>query len=438
MKMNQRQYRKLAREDQFKARHFPRIINLNHQFQAGTLHHFVLTIATTATLEFAAEAGPSWTLATDATFKRIQNGFPIISTGLITVAKSFQPVSISIVLSESTAAYKTVFRHVKDAIEKVSNIEFKPKFIMGDIAESITSAAEAIFPESRRLVCYAHVMKWLHHHMRYNYGIKSDPEWFLFRYRVQKLFLCHSIEDFKSEVERIATQYSHIPRLQEYIRSKDRLFDVESWKSKWFRGCYEELAALWQPRTNNATEGFNKKMKLEIFSNRIYSFQDSVTKLLGDDMMRFSIEATALRTDRIDYGSIERVWRSAEALRRDSFCRDHESTHIIPGVGKSEGEVYFFGNTRIFIPNDVAALGNDPRHGGPACTCKQFSRDFFCPHICACALLFRDFDIPTRNTQLPHPCDRGDDSSCRIGQPSQYYGLFRPKRPRPALQRMQP
>jgi hypothetical protein len=52
--------------------------------------------------------------------------------------------------------------------------------------------------------------------------------------------------------------------------------------------------------------------------------------------------------------------------------------------------------------------------------------------------LFRDFDIPTRNTQLPHPCDRGDDSSCRIGQPSQYYGLFRPKRPRPALQRMQP
>ncbi len=65
-------------------------------------------------------------------------------------------------------------------------------------------------------------MKWLHHHMQYNNGIKSDTEWFVFRYRVQKLFLSHSIEDFESEVERLAPQYSHIPRLQDSL-SRSRI-----------------------------------------------------------------------------------------------------------------------------------------------------------------------------------------------------------------------
>ena len=69
----------------------------------------------------------------------------------------------------------------------------------------------------------------------------------------------------------IAEQFAGNERLREYLLGSDRVFDTESWKSKWFRGCYEDLSVLWQPRTNNATEGFNQKLKLE---KQTYELED--------------------------------------------------------------------------------------------------------------------------------------------------------------------
>jgi hypothetical protein len=434
MKTRRKQYRTLLRDDALKARHFPRILNVSHRKNGEDLKSFVLTVSTDAMLRLAAERAHTSTLATDATFKRIQNGYPIIVTGLISESKSLKVVSISVVLAESTESYKTVFKHVKDAVFDLTGTDLRPLYIMGDCASTITTAATALFPEARRLVCYAHVLKWLKHHIRYNYGVRSESEWVRFKFHVDKLFLANSIDEFRNRVNMIAGQFAGNERLREYLLGSDRVFDTESWKSKWFRGCYEDLSVLWQPRTNNATEGFNQKLKLEIFSNRILSFEDSLTKLLGDDVTRYSIEADSNWTDRIQYDDLHRVWRSSQARRESDFKRDPQSKHVLPNVTEIDGDVYWYGNYKTFMPADCSLLGVNPLRGGPACSCKQYARDFFCVHICACALLFRGQSVPSPG--VPVTESRAPQTAQTIGRPSPSYGLYRPKKPKPALQRM--
>ena len=86
------------------------------------------------------------------------------------------------------------------------------------------------------------------------------------------------------------------------------------------------------------------------------------------------------------------------------------------------------GKTYVYMPPaeelSLEKLGVRPSEGGPICTCDAFRGTQTCVHVCFLFLKYRGGSLPV-NLQP-------------IGTPNHFYGRFRPRRPTPALQRMEP
>lgn len=82
-----------------------------------------------------------------------RHGFPIFVAGTFDVNNSFHPTYLALASHEDTLCFKFFFNAISQ------NGQFTPEFVLADAAQSITNAAEQIFEEAKRLMCWAHAIK---------------------------------------------------------------------------------------------------------------------------------------------------------------------------------------------------------------------------------------------------------------------------------------
>lgn len=450
-----REHRRLCSSNPLKARHMPRVIGFSRKFdEYGQLSHLALTFSSTSMLEAALKGTRSQALMTDCTFKRIQAGYPLLCIGFKPPGRCFRLSSVSIVLRENTDAYKSSLTHLKNAVELYFHEPFCPPFIMADTAASITSAARQVLPDTRRLVCYTHMLRSVRGYFRYKCGITSDEDWNAFRAKLVVLAASKSPDEFQRYVGFLAEDPSVTANeaLLAYVTKPGGYFDSSSWRSKWHLLCYDDgdLGELDCPRSNNAMEGTNNRIKISIFGHEIRSFAVSIDALMGEHMVRFSTEADLPLESGPDYSKRSLLWRMAYRNQNAIITHVAEKAHFLRTEVPVEGDLFAVGGDRetvqlqlsvdfnpfshgarplvplVYLPpasEGGSTMGLSPLAGGPICSCDYFSGRSVCWHICLLYIRQRDVVVP--------------EHQARIGAPNPAYGRYRARRPTSALHRME-
>lgn len=97
-------------------------------------------------------AGIGEIIHTDCTYKCAWNGYPITMMGFSDKNRKFHPT----VLAVSTHETEVEFAFILNAWKKV-NPRLNPKYLMADAAEAAYNGFKTIWPNAKRLMCYAHV-----------------------------------------------------------------------------------------------------------------------------------------------------------------------------------------------------------------------------------------------------------------------------------------
>ena len=445
-KSNRRKYREALRNFPEGARHFPQIIGLSHAHNSdGELVELVVTISTDSLLEHAFQNAKISTFCTDCTFKRVQSGHPILTMGCVSDTREYILTSISIVLRESSFSYKNSFSHTKGVITD-SYGPFEPEFLLGDAAAAITHGATRIFPLTKRLVCYAHMKKQVKLTVRYKCSV-TNTDWYELREHLTILARAKSESQFAHWLDCLVRLYSNNERLVEYLKKSRGYFDVDSWRSKWYWGSYSMAEQLWGPRTNNAQESFNSRLKSGPFQNRIVPFADALNILTGSEIGRFSCES--IRTKHLDYFVHPQLWRAADSCT-ESLELIQQNKHLLNASLDGSGDIYFcstlsgvqfsenektdlisglydpflpkYRGSVLFIPHSQDKLNSSPPEGGPICTCDKYVTQNMCYHVCLAWKRLKNFQPSLTR---------------RVGTPLRAFGATRPRtNSTPALHRM--
>ncbi|XP_043246603.1 uncharacterized protein LOC122394085 [Amphibalanus amphitrite] len=205
---------------------------------------------TTRSLLVAAAAAD--VIHVDATYKLNWQGYPVLIAGVTDAASQFFPCIFAVMTSEKEGDYTSLLRVMKDEVEKATQQTFAPRVVMGDCAEAVTRAAEAVFPDAARRVCWFHVKKAIDGRLR-----GEDKEWRgMVLGDLEKVQLSATPEQFDHSFDLMCERWlsSSWPSACDfvtYIRTQYRTKN-----SGWFEGF-----DLRSPSTNNAIESFNGQIK---------------------------------------------------------------------------------------------------------------------------------------------------------------------------------
>ena len=87
----------------------------------------------------------------DATYKCTWNNFPVIMMGYSDKNRRFHPIIVAILSHETHKQFHFIFKTWKNV-----NPALDIKYLMSDAAEASFNDTKQIYPEARRLMCYAY------------------------------------------------------------------------------------------------------------------------------------------------------------------------------------------------------------------------------------------------------------------------------------------
>jgi hypothetical protein len=82
-----------------------------------------------------------------------RHGFPVFVAGTVDSNASFHPTFLALASNEDERCFTDFFKIIADQTQGC------PTHIMADGALSITNAARKVFPNSKRLMCWSHMIK---------------------------------------------------------------------------------------------------------------------------------------------------------------------------------------------------------------------------------------------------------------------------------------
>jgi len=99
-------------------------------------------------------------ICSDATYKLLWHGFPVLLVGGVDKDKEFHPYGISITKSEAAEDFEFIFRTLKSEVEKIGGTNFDPNILVADSADAITSGFGQAFGNIfQRVNCWSHVAR---------------------------------------------------------------------------------------------------------------------------------------------------------------------------------------------------------------------------------------------------------------------------------------
>lgn len=187
---------------------------------------------------------------------------------------------------------------------------------------------------------------------------------------------------------------------------------LSSKHNKWFEGCVPYV-----PKTNNALESFNAKIKTNFQFHRrfsLYVFKDKIRQMISamsieyrDGVKRI---ATTMKYDNDLWYSALKWARSSKKVQLEH--EDNNDIYYIPAgdnetIDRGSLSRYLSHSCRSFntfsslqfsiwkltIPSEEAGLGNI------TCTCPPFMKKFICKHVMGMCLRLKLLQLP-ENIQL--------------------------------------
>ncbi|CAF4383101.1 unnamed protein product [Rotaria socialis] len=106
-------------------------------------------------------------LQVDATYKLTWNELPLSVSGSSDADRHFRSFGVALVSSdEGSACYIDLFKQLKLISGQENQREYIVHYVMTDGAPGITRVQKEIFPQARRLMCWAHVVRKCREHRK--------------------------------------------------------------------------------------------------------------------------------------------------------------------------------------------------------------------------------------------------------------------------------
>lgn len=108
------------------------------------------------------QATDSKILHTDATYKLVWQGFPVLLIGTTDADRKFHPFGLSVCTNERADDFEFVFRALNDGVLEIAQKEIVPEVLMSDAAHSIHNGFKKVFEhltDDDIAMCWAHVRR---------------------------------------------------------------------------------------------------------------------------------------------------------------------------------------------------------------------------------------------------------------------------------------
>nr|XP_049693186.1 uncharacterized protein LOC110379661 [Helicoverpa armigera] len=186
---------------------------------------------------------------TDATYKLIWQGFPVLIVGTTDKNREFHPICLGVATNEHQEVFQTMFQGIKDKVMQLYNYTMKPRVLICDAAQSIKNAFSDVFGEEPTIrMCWAQAKINIQKKVEQIVPKKEQKSVLI---DVEALHNAASLDVFNAAsqafLEKWKTQTTFVKYMEEEWFRKNR---------NWFLG-----AAPMSPSTNNALESFNRNIK---------------------------------------------------------------------------------------------------------------------------------------------------------------------------------
>ncbi|XP_055307394.1 uncharacterized protein LOC129571604 [Sitodiplosis mosellana] len=191
---------------------------------------------------------------TDATYKIVWQGFPILLIGTTDSNRKFHPFGVCVSTNERSEDFEFVFQSMKVKVKELFQADIDPDVLICDAADSIHNGWERVFPSHSNniVMCWAHVRRAVSKNL--SKYLKEQKRRNEFLFDLDKLQLARN-ETFFDVASKLF--------VKKWVKVSKEL--VTYFENEWLiqhRNWYEGFRPK-TPSSNNALESKNKGIKDE-------------------------------------------------------------------------------------------------------------------------------------------------------------------------------
>lgn len=334
----------------------------------------------------------------DSTYKLNWEGHPIEVFGTTDKLKAFHPIAIGFSTNETEADYQFCFRTIDESLRKFFNVNPKFQALISDAAAAIKNGFKAVYPDQDIIQCYFHVTLNVKKSNRFK---KADNKALVLQ-DLGKLQLSASKEIFAVASQLFLKKWQQ--KEPDFISYFEKQWLCER-NVNWYEGAKQQC-----PKTNNALESFNAKIK-----NDFHFREKSTMPVFQNKMIAMLRRLSCEYRDRVKEVKNKIVigkkdWFSGyEWAKSNTQVREQKSnlkvtyflSEIEDVVGKKALEEYNKKKWKTFSDFDqqtstIRAVSFDevPNPQNPeqwrnaTCTCREYLKNYICQHVIGVCLRF--------------------------------------------------
>lgn len=355
---------------------------------------------------------------TDATYKLIWQGFPVLLVGTTDADRRFHLIGISVSTNEKTEDFEFLFKTMKKVVFDIYGVELKPTTLICDAAAAIRNGFRNIFgAEMEVIMCWAHMRRATAKKLpQFIRDTKKQNE---FLADIDNLQISKCRDDFKRACELFLDKWRPVSNdLVEYFTNE---WCIQN--PNWYEGF-----AIMTPSTNNALESFNRVIKDEQTLRELMDLSQ-FRFVLFNMIKQYSTEYVAgLNKRNVGQPTIElKMWTNGYNFARSnikitSSRRGNSITYLISLSARNYAVDPDSWNTFNDFKQSLSMVHTKFRYPvseancmDGQCDCSDFLKLFMCEHVIGVALRLKCVSAPIEAKTIP------------IGQ--------KRKRGRPALER---
>lgn len=341
----------------------------------------------------------------DATYKLMWQGFPVLIIGFSDRNRKFHPTGISVSTNERTADFKFLFSTIKNAIAEIFGEQFKPNILICDAADSIKNGFKQVFGDTLKIVmCWAHVRRNVSKNL--SKFISDKKKQAIFMSELDKLQLSRSPQIFETASKLFIDKWETVSKdLVKYFK--------DEWLVKnpnWYEGY-----AVGAPSTNNALEATNRVIKDEqTFRERLDLSQLRI--VLFNMITQWSREyVEKLNMVNFGYPDIDlKWWTAGYQFARSNVTiitakRGYHTTYKIHLADDDEcienhndwstfrDYKSSLGIVSVVFKNSVTT----ENWQSGTCNCENFLKKYICEHLIGVALRLKCATAPIEAKSIP-------------------------------------
>lgn len=343
---------------------------------------------------------------TDATYKLIWQGFPVLLVGTTDMYRQFHIFGIAVCTTETAVDFAFVFNAVNKGVDHLFGAQIRPKFLICDASSAIANGCHNVYGgQVVVIMCWAHMRRAFSKKIKTFIKDKKKENELL--YDLDKLQLSRSDDAFNRAADLFVSKWEQESQdLMEYFTNE--------WLVKhrfWYEGVAQHI-----PSSNNAQEATHKAIKDKHTIRQRFDL-GRFREVLFQMIKQYSCEYTygireVHRKPLIDLPVWTEAynWARANTTIKITKLRDR-IVHEIPlesnlNVDIDDTLIYeSFDNFKKYYFSKCITTFSIPFNKSTwekgFCDCADFFKLFICKHVVGIALRMKFTEAPLEAKNIP-------------------------------------